>query len=450
MQLALYNSSIQCSAIDSILTSITKCELKRKPSAFLHEAFFNMQEAKKAADLAQSACFEETKPLTTITSWSCRGCGNSDRSNLEISSDKSAFSCSKCGTIDNMNTKEKEFDTKQRTLVSTSAPCPMPADEFKDASKRRRAVKDKECYTKNVPSTLRSAQEKIGRVCDITEHMNRKDQKRMEKSIIHIHGVFSAVGFDPDTNPLCGLASSLVSTLFFKATAHANSCPNKCACFASMVRSADTKVIANSSVKHILDDAIRSADRGESYEQLSTFQVREFSKKLLIRMSSFLKCVSVVRDAEKAIKRIVEASADVLCTPCAIEEEIDEEIDEDRLVLAPHDADKHSEHSVDDFLQKLAVSIQAFAELGYIDSRTAHIAQQHVVGISAYDFIQRNSSWPADIVAVIVCSKIVHSLKLPTSFLRSLLKKTAKQCKIAIETVQRELDALPAPSGSFS
>jgi hypothetical protein len=444
---------------------MTRRENRKKPSEFLHEAFYIMQKQQKISQIARSASGLEAEVPATPNGWMCRGCGETDSSKLQESSDKSGFACSACGACEptNSNFQEKAYDTNSRSTVCVDdkMATDLSADEFKSSAARRRARQANEAASQGVPSALRSTQEKITRQASVAaslEILQQRDKKRMDKAIVHVHSVFSSAGCDPDTNPLCASASSILMRLFVKTASHIISCPNKNGCFASMIRLADPKLIASASIKRVVEDAHKLADSGEAFEQIGPFEVRQMTTKLLQQIAGFTKSVSVVRDSLCAIERILEASPETLCTACKDQEEDDDVDDEDAvldeecastaLVLAPHEEDQPSFPSVDEFLHQIALSVEASKNVGWIDERTAEMAQKHVVGIACYDWISRNATWPPDIVSAIVSIKVLLALKLPTSNMRKIMKKSSKRYKISAETLQRELDAFPVPGGS--
>lgn len=454
--LALHESAP--TPVDHIIQSMSKRENKKKPSHFLHEAFYAMKKEQKISQLARCASGLEAEVPATPNGWMCRGCGETDSSKLQESSDKSGFVCPSCGACEstNSNFQEKAYDTNNRSTVIADdrLATDLSAEEFKSSASRRRARQANEAASQGVPSALRSTQEKITRQASVEASLNvlqQRDKKRMDRTVVHVHSVFSSAGLDPDTNPLCASASIILTRLFVKTASHILSCPNKNGCFASMVRLADPKLLANASIKRVVEDAHNLADSGEAFEQIGPFEVRQMTTKLLQQITGFTKSVSVVRDSLCAIERILDASPETLCTACKDQEEDDDVDDEDEecastaLVLAPHEENQTSFPSVDEFLHQIALSVHASKSVGWIDGRTEEMAQKHVVGIACYDWISRNATWPPDIVSVIVSTKVLLALKLPTTNIRKIMRKSAKRYKISAETLQRELDAFPMP-----
>ena len=483
-------------ALDAILGSISRNETKRKPSAYLHEAFFNLQKQQKIVDLAHAASVVEESPHT---SWKCRGCGETDRSKLQESSDKSGLACSSCGAIDTTpNFQEKSFDTENRTtsISEDRLSTDLSADEFKNSAARRRARMTNQPCSRNVPSALRSVQEKITRESTAIDSLHHKDRKRLDKAIVHVHSVFSSSGCDPDTNPLCSSISNIVTRVFVKTSSHALFCPHKLNCFTSMSRSADPKLVANACIKRVIDEAHKMADEGLAFEQIGVFEVRQMTAKLLEQLVSFTKCVSITRDSMCAIGRILDAAPEILCTTCK-EMDYDDDNDEDEATAAAAaavvaaagvgvgvgdgggvgnvgddggvgvgdvggvggdggvgdvgdvgDENEQAFSSVDEFLQKLAFSIEASKQVGWIDEETAEVAQKHAVGIACFEWISRNSVWPPDLVSSIINTRVVLSLKKPSSNMRKIMKKIAKRYRISNDTVQREFNALPAAAAT--
>ena len=458
--LVLYDSETP-THLDHIIKSMTRRENRKRPSEFLHEAFYTMQKQQRISQIARSASGLEAEVPATPNGWMCRGCGETDSSKLQESSDKSGFACPSCGACEptNSNFQEKTYDTNNRSTVVSDdkLATDLAAEEFKSSAARRRARQANEAASQGVPSALRGTQEKITRAAAAAslDVLQQRDKKRMDRTIVHVHSVFSSAGFDPDTNPLCASASKIVTRLFVKTASHILSCPNnKNGCFASMIRLADPKLIASASIKHVVEEAHKLADSGEAFEQIGPFEVRQMTTKLLQQITGFTKSVSVVRDSLCAIERILDASPGILCLACKEQDDdVDDEdavLDEEcaSLVLAPHEEDRPSFPSVDQFLQQIALSIEASKNVGWIDERTAEMAQKHVVGIACYDWISRNATWPPDIVSAIVSIKVLLALKLPTSNMRKIMKKSSKRYKIYAETLQRELDAFPMPGVS--
>jgi len=260
-----------------------------------------------------------------------------------------------------------------------------------------------------------------------------------------------------------------------------------------MSRSADPKLVANACIKRVIDEAHKMADEGLAFEQIGVFEVRQMTAKLLEQLVSFTKCVSITRDSMCAIGRILDAAPEILCTTCK-EMDYDDDNDEDEATAAAAaavvaaagvgnvgddgvgvgnvggvgvgdvggdggdgdvgevgdvgDENEQAFSSVDEFLQKLALSIEASKQVGWIDEETAEVAQKHAVGIACFEWISRNSVWPPDLVSSIINTRVVLSLKKPSSNMRKIMKKIAKRYRISNDTVQREFNALPAAAAT--
>jgi hypothetical protein len=452
----------QKGSVEAIISSMSRSSKKtRKPSFFLHEAFQNLQRKRTLSDIAGSASGLECSPTTPH---GCRGCGETDESHLSLASDKSGFVCDRCGACGASNMEEKEFDTKNRTVCVPSNPMEtgLDAQEFQSASNRRKERIANEATSHGVPSALRASQEKIVRQSskegNLLGMLPARDRRRMDKTVIHIHSTFNSAGMDPDSNPLCFVASGLASRIFAKTASHLLSCPNSnTTCFASLVRQADPKLIGNTCIKKTMDDANATICSGDAFHQIGPFQVREMIDKLKKQMAAYLKLVSVVREAESAINQILGATKEDLCSSCDKTREFDAETEQEveelptTLTLGPHSEGAHDEDStnVDTFLQQLSVSIESAKILGWIDDRVYELIHKHTRSVSCYDWITGVTAWPSDLVTSVVATKVSAALKLPISNLKSISKKLAKKHSISNETVQRALESMPCPLDSL-
>lgn len=262
----------------------------------------------------------------------------------------------------------------------------------------------------------------------------------MEKTIVHIHSVFRSAALNPDTNPLCALASDVASSLFVKANAHAARCSNKTACFCSMVYFADYKLIGKACVKHSVDCAEESAERDEAFKSLGPVEVRATSRKLLTELDKFVRAVSVVRESHNAIRKILSASAQTMAVECS---DLDYDDDDNNVVAI---ADHTPCSNIDDFLQKLVLSLESAHKLGWVDERVLAAAQAHVESTAAYGWISRVQSWPADVVAAIICCKIISLSRCSTSTIRNTIRKLLKQYGLSAESAHAALESLSIPA----
>jgi hypothetical protein len=436
---------------------MSKAEKKRKPSYFLEEAFQNIENEKKKSAIAESA--SELDGFCGRRVWSCRGCGETDMSHLAISSDKSGYVCDVCGTCDLPNMQEKDFDTKNRTTCMPTNPVAteLDAQEFKSAVNRRKERVAREVLSHGVPSSLRGTHDRIARQSvkesSLIGMLPHRDRKRMDKTIIHIHSTFNASGLNPDSNPLCIDASNLASLLFAKTASHIACCPNSnMTCFASLTRQADAKLIGNTCIKKTIDEARRITSTGNAFQQIGPFDVREMTEKLTVQMSAFLKLVSVVRDAESAVDRIVGVTAAQLCLSCDKTDECNASEDAtgfcDSRVTKETEENDTETSKTDEFLHKVSVSVESAKMLGWVDEKVAELVQRHVRSVSCYDWVDSITTWPPDLVTAVLSLKASGFLKLPISNLKTITRKIAKKHNISNETVQSALDSLPCPSGS--
>lgn len=451
------------SPLDIALRSLDRGSRKRKPSAFLHEAFHCNREADDARKAAREACeFGSAAPAPARAGmWACRGCNQTDRSKLILSDDKAAYSCLECGVQDSgSNFQESSYDSQQRTSLSggeasTSA---LSAVEFAEAGTRAQARKADAAASRNVPSALKAAQDAsnkaAARETAALEGMPQRERRRLDRSLIHIHSIFTNAGFDPDASPICKQVSMLCPKLFVRTATHANHCKNtNHTCMCAMIKLADVKIVAKACIAHVLAIGEASAAKGEAFHGFGVLEFRAVRRKLLEELADFQKNVSSAHEAEAAIVKIKAASAEALCTPCD-----DNDADDGgvlTLTAAPaadadteesaENPDGHKEVEVDEFLQKLALSLVAARQLGWLTDVQLATLQRHMSSVAAYDFVLEVKTWPPDVVAAMACVKILLAIKKPHANVKTALKKLTKQHGLAMATVTQALDAMPGP-----
>jgi hypothetical protein len=230
----------------------------------------------------------------------------------------------------------------------------------------------------------------------------------------------------------------------------------------AMLKSADPKLIARSCVAHVLAEGEEAACAGETFEALGVLEFRSMKRKLLSEMIEFARNVSTAREAETTIVRVKEASQSVLCLPCddndaemspdeapeaaaAVEAAEDTATDAaeaatNAMLLAGEEEMIH-EPSLDDFLQKLSLSLAATRSLGWVNATTHDVLQRHMSSVAAFDFVDGVKAWPPDVVAAIACCKALS--KFPHGNIKTALKKLAKQHGLKMVTISQALDALP-------
>jgi hypothetical protein len=452
--------------LEAALSSVSCQDSKRKPSWFLNQAFEYERQVEE-----RSKCMRQGLELGAApsTSWSCRVCTQSDRSKLQLADDKSGWSCTLCGAVDSQcNLQETEYESSTRTTVERGerVGSHMTASEFENVKERNKArIADAGTGT-SVPASMREAQNKLTRgvameqaLCDT---LTPRDRKRMEKAMTHVNNVFRSSGLDPDSNPLCRMAFDTTSRIFLKSASHMLVCGNKNrTCVVWMVRSADVRLIAKACIAHVLALADAAVAKEEAFEQIAPFEVNNMKRKLNGEMEAFTKAVGVARDATDTTRRILEATPAALCEPCDDNDAVIDDGDElavadgtttnattvtDPFPLAlvsdPRDGDESS--AVDSFLEQLATSLLSAKTIGWIDERTLATAQAHVVGVDCYDWVSSKHTWPADVVAAIVCVKTLAQRGMAATHMTTVLKKLAKQHRITMSTVHSALDSMPA------
>lgn len=432
------------SAIDRTATG-----KKRPPSFFFNEAYVRELTKYKRLDAAEAAVAAVTPAVdaSPFVGWSCQSCGVADASKRVLADDKSGFVCTGCGACDSGNFNETDYQARMRgSATKADATASLTAAEFESAAHRRRALESQQRVTGSVPSALRSQQEKLVRAATrenlLIENLKPRDKRRMDKSIITVHAIFKAASLDPDTSPLCKNASSAAQQLFLRSGSHMLSCEN-CTktCLTSMIKNADHRLVAKACVARIVDAASEAADRDEAYEGIGTFEIKAMSRGLEAELAPYRKNVSVARDSSATVSRILTASALTLATPCS---EFEETEDAEPVINAVYD--EHDDGGgVDAFLQKIALSIESAASMGWVDARTAEAAQRNVVGVTFYDWVCNVSHWPPDVAALMLALRVVAASGRKTSSLRQTLKKLAKQAKISFDTVQLSVDSMPVP-----
>jgi len=425
--------------IDGIIASMQSSERKRKPSSFLHDAFYNSSDRLTAQSRMQTA-FEMTSDA-----WTCRGCGQADRSKLVMSEDKSGWACAMCGVCDGAsNLQESTYDSHIRTTKSAGPiGASLTAVEFEDAGKRRKERMANESIGGNVPNSLRQAQDAVVRRATmeniLSETLCARDRRRMEKSMTHVNALFRSSGLDPDSNPMCIAAFKLTSQIFLKATMHTQICKNKNrTCMASMMRHADFKLVGKACVSHVLGIAETAASNGEAFESIGPHEVKTMARKLMVELVAYNKAVGVAREAESTIVRLVEASQAMICTEC---DDNDVEMDETSVIAAPNE----EEQSIDAFIERLSMSLMSAKTIGWIDDRILSVAQKHVGCVACYEWISTVRTWQADVVAAIICMKTLTTLKFSTGNMNTILKKLAKQHRLTIDTVHTAMGSMPTP-----
>ena len=452
------------SPLDVVMRSLDRGTRKRKPSAFLHEAYHCNLGADEARMAAREACeFGSAPPSARPGAWACRGCGQQDRSKLVLSDDKAAYSCLACGAQDSgVNLQESSYDSNQRTSVhggeaSTSA---LSAAEFAEADTRAQARKADAAASRNVPSALKRAQgvanAAAARETAALEGLPQRDRRRLDRSLIHVHSIFTSAGFDPDASPICKQILMLCPKLFVRTSTHVNYCKNgNNTCLCAMIKLADVKFIAKACVAHVIAIGEAAAVNGEAFHGFGVLEFRAVRRKLLGELSEFHKNVSSAREAEAAIVKLKTASPDVLCTPC----DDNDADDADTLTLAPvvegssAAADGSAEAAeaaaeapgVDEFLQKLALSLVAARQLGWVTDMQLSTLQRHMSSVAAFDFVDEVKTWPPDVVAAMACLKILTAYKKTNTSVKTALKKLSKQHGLTMATVTRTLDAMPTP-----
>lgn len=423
-------------------------ERKRKPSSFLHAAFYNSSEQSAESTILQTA-FEMTDTKERKTSWSCRGCGQGDRSKLVMSDDKSGWSCGLCGVCDvGSNMQETAYDSNARTtkeptgIVGSS----LTAVEFDDAGNRRKA-RLANASSGSVPTALQCAQNASTRRATmetvISDALCTKERRRMEKSMSHVNLLFVLAGLDPDSNKMCISSFNLTSQIFVKSNIHFRSCTNKNrTCMASMMRHADYKLIGKACVSYVICKAEESACNGDAFESVSPHDVKSMVRKIVAQLVDYKKAVGVAREAESTIHRLLEASQQSLCTECDDNDVELEEGDDDVMVPTTTAVDTRS---VDAFIEGLSLSLIAAKRIGWIDDRILVVSQNHIGSVSCYQWICGVREWHTDVVAAIICIKTLSALKFSTGNMNTILKKLAKQHKITIITVQNAINSMPIP-----
>lgn len=446
--------------IDVIMASMQRSERKRKPSSFLHDAFYNSSDRLTVQYRMQTA-FEmastsSSDVCTAASAWTCPGCGQTDRSKLVMSEDKSGWACAMCGVCDTgSNLQESTYDSHTRTtkcagLFGDS----LTAVEFEDAGKRRQARLANESSCGTVPTSLRQAQHAVVRRATmenvLSETLCARDRRRMEKAMTHVNSLFRSSGLDPDSNPMCIAAFKLTSQIFVKATMHILACTNKNhTCMASMMRHADFKLVGKACVSHVLLIAEKAAANGEAFESIGPHEVKTMGRKLMVELAAYNKAVGVAREAEATISRLVDASHAAISIAC---DDNDVELDDDEGIGVPATTslvlgatNEEDAQSIDAFLERLSMSLMSAKTIGWIDERILAIAQKHIGCVACYDWIANVRAWPADVVAAIICMKTLTMLRFSTGNMNTILKKLAKQHRLTIETVHNAMGSMPTP-----
>lgn len=220
--------------LELVLSSIQRREKRRKPSSFLQDAFNSCKGRAEMEERMRDVFEFGDAGRSSTGGWACKGCQQTDRSKLVPSQDKSGWVCSLCGACDgHSNFQETEYESSMRTVsVKDDAFAKsLTASEFADPKERKKARAANEGTGVSLPSSMRSAQEKITRnaVAEnaMSQALSQRDRRRMEKAMMHLHSVFRSSGLDPDSNPICKSAFDVASHVFTKAALHMQVCNNR-------------------------------------------------------------------------------------------------------------------------------------------------------------------------------------------------------------------------------
>jgi len=394
----------------------------------------------------------DTRDDVFISGWRCsnRECSNRDRDSLVMTDDKAAMVCPECGLVDGLAqpisaTFEAHLRTEHTTDNAEDSNRLGRFDSMLGTSSERKAKRISATASTSVG--VKDADLKRKQVALINERgkeiqrqqsgLSDTQLRRRDRVVAEISSIFKAGGRNVDRCPIFDSSCHLATSQFARGIAHSAVC-NAAHCkvgfaarrFTTIAREAITQTIQAS-----LERAETAPIAGMTKTDLesATAAIREIIKPYCAHPSS-----GMVRNELMALKCL---SPSQLLEPCACL----------LPILVTEKEDTATATATDTLFEaKMNIAFESIESLQFAPAYVIDEARQLSTSVGAYAFLASvRTTWPADLVAVMVTLALLLSLggsrgsvSEYSRRLRSQMDGLAKNERIGNETVARKLNEI--------
>lgn len=446
--------------LDKILGSIAKSGSKRRAADELATMWSSEQrrykEHQSSLQLLESGA--ASKPAHTKTVTECPNCNEKDASKFSLTADKNEISCGSCGAcIKKAAPKSNSFEkTPRADLHSTTRDgANSKADGVEDALTRT-AMRLQELDSTVVRGSLKAAQTSIQKkaVRDTIKNdqkLTKAQSAKRDRIIVMIHTSFTACGRNPDSCAVCHDATSTANNLFLRCALHLSTCQHQKGCRCNVI-SASPKALAMECIRQALDHALLHDESQTCTAVGGKAAMQRVANELGPTLQSYMGQRNVSNQVGRRVTAVMEATGAELLQSCAKpeEEQADDDLDAAALanVPAPPSDDEEDDAPVNDIdMQRLQLSIQSIASIGWVEHKIVEKAIEFSMTPECNEWLRFLRAWPVDTVAMmLVCAFSTDK----TAQNQLHLKQLCKQHTILYTTAATQLATLESMTRSSS
>jgi len=439
--------------VDKILSSMQKQERKRTATSVLSTVWSleaaNFKARKRSIDTLSRT---DTLKNAAVDSTACTNCHETDTSKFSLTTDKSELSCSSCGAcFRKANPISNTYEATTRSEMTKNDQNTSSLADGIDDARGRSAMRILELETTTVKGALKNAQLSIQRtaVSEEREHMTRAQSSKRDRVIVEIHRNVRLAGRDPDRCAICADATALCNNVFVRCAMHASRCSNTDNCKFGVIN-ASKSALAMQSICYSIDNALQNSESSTCVVLGGVPSVQRIASEMSVVLKNYREQRSVSEYVSKRVEFVIKAPHAIVYTACANEVvrapepppppppaedeggggEAGEDDDDD-------DANEPS-RTVDIDMQRLHLSIQSIASLGWVEYSIVDMAMAYAMSPEFHEWMRPLRGWPTDILAMMIVSSFSGTSKTNKHFLKQLAKKFA----IDFQTVQEKLQML--------
>jgi len=387
--------------------------------------------------------------ITVKHTMSCTNCGETDSSKFQLTACKAEISCERCGACFRKSAPKSSYEKTPRSDVRPERDgVNSISDGIEDAAART-AVRLKEIDSTIVTGSLKNAQLSIQRAAlrDDLQQVQRLTRGQISKRtrvILEIHEHFRALGRDPDKCVLCADATTLTNRLFVKCAMHISKCGNEENC-KFRVLNASKSALAMECIHQALNRALKDNESQTRVLLGGISSVQRIAANMSSLIQRYLDQRNVSEYVGRGVGFVIDASHSTICTACKKGDTVEPKrptqhyAENCNVPPVTRDTEKDNDDTpsstIDIDMQRLQLSIQSIAGIGWVEYSVVDAAIEYSLTPECHEWLLPLRSWPTDLVAMmIVCA--MTGLSKPNKI---HLKQLSKGFNILFQTVQEKL-----------